>query len=365
VALTLVVAAASPGSPEFAVIDFSNTPPTVVMPQGFDGGNVVDCYGTLAAVAAYSGNSVAIFDISTPALPSKTGSVDTGFQIGSISIYESYVLAGEFEGSRVSLIDVGDPANPYTLGVSDCEPMLNIISSVALRSPTLTNATPRLSAVVSGDNNSVILYFQGNPPTAAVPVPLLYNAWPSDFDGWTAAVANDPNAPGGIQTYALSGNTATPLALVPDHEATGSVAVAEIPDGGYFVAGAGTGSFSVFAYPTNYPMGSIKTALQKGTSSMGTAVKFLNNPAIAPFLAVANVTAGGISISNHLIQVETGLSQGTVVSFFTPIPVAEVALPSTYVPTLGITAFTPVRRFPFPPWPIPGWLEKILRALGL
>ena len=196
-AFTLVVAAASPGSPKFAVINFSNTPPTVVMTQGFENGNVVDCYGTLAAVAENSGNSVAIFDISTPALPSKTGSVDTGFQIGSISIYGSYVLAGEFEGSRVSLIDVSDPANPFILGISDCEPMLNIISSVALRSPTLTNAKPRLSAVVSGDNNSVILYFQGNPPTAAVPIPLLYNAWPSDFDGWTAAVANDPNAPGG------------------------------------------------------------------------------------------------------------------------------------------------------------------------
>jgi hypothetical protein len=92
VALTLVVAAASPGSPKFAVINFSNTPPTVVMTEGFENGNVMDCYGTLAAVAENSGNSVAIFDISTPALPSKTGSVDTGFQIGSISIYGSYVL---------------------------------------------------------------------------------------------------------------------------------------------------------------------------------------------------------------------------------------------------------------------------------
>lgn len=33
VALTLVVAAASPGSPKFAVINFSNTPPTVVMTE--------------------------------------------------------------------------------------------------------------------------------------------------------------------------------------------------------------------------------------------------------------------------------------------------------------------------------------------
>lgn len=71
-ALAVVVAAASPGSPEFAVINFGNTPPTVVMTPGFDNGNVVDCYGTLAAVAENSGYSVALFDISAPASPVQT-----------------------------------------------------------------------------------------------------------------------------------------------------------------------------------------------------------------------------------------------------------------------------------------------------
>jgi hypothetical protein len=347
-ALAAVVVAGSAGSSEFAVVNFGNTPPTTVMVPCFQNGNVVDCYGTLAAVGENSGSAVSLFDISDPAFPVQMGSANTNFQIGSLSIDASYVLAGELSGSRVALIDISNPASPYVLGVSDCAPLLNIISSVALRSPT---------AVVSGDNNSVVLYFEDNPPTGAVPVPLLYNAWPSDFDGTTAAVAN---APGGIQAYAVSGNTATQLALTP-YGLTASVAVAEIPAGGYFVAAGGTGSFTVFAYPTNYPSGSITTPLPAAMGGPGTAVKFLNNPAIAPFLAVANVTAYDASVSFYWIQVDTG--SNTVVSFFSPIPVTKINLPTTSLPTLGITAFTPKVRWRFWPFPFPGWLTNIWQTL--
>ena len=334
-----VVAAASPDNSDFAVINFGIAPPIVVMTPGFDGGNVVDCYGTVVAVGESSGLSVALFDISWPETPVQTGTVQTGFQIGSISIYGSYVLTGELNGSRVSLIDISNPASPYVLSVSDCAPLLNIISSVALGSPTVTGVPPKLTAVVSGDNNSVILYF-ADPPVGAVPAPLLYNAWPSDFDGWTAAVANGD---GWTYTYAVSGNNATQLAVVPYRTLTGSVAVAEIPSGGYYVAASsGDGSFTVFGYPLDYPSGSIKTSLPADQSSPGTVVKFLNNPAIAPFLAVANVIASGVFVYFYFLQVETGTLHGTVVSFFTPIPVAQVALSTAYLPTLGITAFTPV-----------------------
>jgi hypothetical protein len=334
--VNLVVAAASPGSHEFAVIDFGTTPPTVVMTAGFQNGNVVDCYGTQVAVGENSGDSVAVFDIST-LLPVQTGKVKTGFQIGSISIYGSYVLTGELSGSRVALIDISNPASPYVISVSDCAPLLNIISSVALRSPTYTNETSKLTAVVSGDNNSVLLDFE-DPSIGAVPIQILYNAWPSDFDGWTAAVANGD---GGIYTYAVSGKTATELTVVPYKKATASVAVAEIPAGGFFVAGSGTESFAVFAYPSGWPSGRKTTSLTADTSSPGIAVKFLNNPAIAPFLAVAYINAKGVFVSYYFIQVLTGGLEGTVVEFFTPIPVAQVALARGYVPTLGITAFTP------------------------
>jgi hypothetical protein len=350
--LVLVVAVASPGSSEFAVVNFSNTPPTVVMTLGFTNGNVVDCYGTLAAVGEYGGSSVALFDISRPESPVQigavTGTIESGFgwQIGSISTDGSYVLVGELNGSRVALIDISKPASPYLLSVSDCEPLLNIISNVALRGPT---------AVVSGDNAAVVLYLRDS-TIGAVPSPMTDNAvGPSDFDGQTAAVS----VFGGIDAYALtpfddpgsgaSGITTTELPPVTYKELTASIAVAEIPEGGYFIAAGGVGWFTLYAYPTGFHSGSIKTSIQSGMSSMGTTVKFMHNPAIAPFLAVANVTESGVFVSFYLIQVETGLPQGTVVSFFTPNPVATVALPASYVPTLGITAFTPLRWF----WPIP------------
>jgi hypothetical protein len=336
--MVAVVAAASPDNTDFAVINFGIAPPIVVMTPGFDGGNVVDCYGTVVAVGANSGLSVALFDISWPETPVQTGMVQTGFQIGSISIYGSWVLTGEYEGSRVSLIDISDPTNPYVLSVSDCAPLLNIISSVALRSPTITGVAPKLTAVVSGDNNSVILDFE-DPPIGAVPAPLLYNAWPSDFDGWTAAVANGD---GGIYAYSVSGNDATQLVVVPYQYLTWSVAVAEIPSGGYYVAASSQRSFTVFGYPPFYPSGSITTSLPGDISSTGIAVKFLNNPAVAPFLTVADVNENGVFVYLYMLQAETGGDQGTIVEFFTPIPMAQVALSTAYLPTLGITWFEPV-----------------------
>jgi hypothetical protein len=350
--MIVVVAAASPGNPQFAVINFSNTPPTVVMQPGFQNGNVVDCYGTLAAVGALSGLEVALFDISVPASPVQTGSVQTGFQIGSISIGGSYVLTGELNGSRVSLIDISNPASPEVISVSDCAPTLNIISSVALRMPI---------AVVSGDNNAVSLDF-ADPAVGSLPGSILYNAsGASDYDGSTAAVASGPD----IFTYAFSSSGITQLAQVTVTGGFGSVAVAEIPAGGYLVAAGGVGSFTVYAYPSDNVSGKTATTLHNGVPSNGTTVKFLNNPAIAPFLAVANVTTSGVFVSYYFIQVESGGPQGTKVSFFTPIPVIQVALATAYGPTLGITAFTPKRRFwPFP-WPIPRWIENILKAVGL
>lgn len=192
--------------------------------------------------------------------------------------------------------------------------------------------------MVSGDNNSLVLCF-GDSTTATDPAPLLYNAWPSDFDGWTAAVAN---ADGGIYTYSVSGNDATKLAVVPYQYLTWSVAVAEIPSGGYYVAASSQRSFTVFGYPPDYPSGSITTSLPGDISSTGVAVKFLNNPAVAPFLAVADVNENGVFVYFYILQVETGGDQGTVVEFFTPVPMAQVALSTAYLPTLGITWFEPV-----------------------
>ena len=334
--MEVVVVAASPGSPQFAVIMFGTTPPTVVMTPGFQDGNMADCYGTLAAVGAYSGSSVSLFDISAPLLPVHIGTADTGFQNGSISTDGSYVLTGEFEGSRVALIDISTPASPVLVSVTDLAGPggLDTITNVALRMP---------NAVVSGDNNSLALYF-GDPSVGASSSQIQYNATgPCDFGGSTAAVAP------GIYAYKVSGgNKPTELTQVPYSGVAGSVAVAEISSiPGYFVAVDGTGSFTVFAYPPVNPVGAIETLLQQGTSSLGTVVKFLNNPAIAPVLAVANATASGVSVSYDVIQWASGPPQ--TFSFDTPNPVVQVALappiPTAYVlPTLGITAFTPQQK---------------------
>jgi hypothetical protein len=342
-----------PDSSGFAVINFGDTPPTVVMMPGpagvmATGDNMVDCYGKLAAVGSYAGDSVTLFDIASPAAPVKIGTVEgINFQIGSISTDGSYVLVGEMERSSVALIDISDPAWPQILSYYDCAGQLNIITNVALRSPT---------AVVSGHNRALVLGCKNRRVGPADTI--TYDATgPSDFDGTTAAVASDH----GIRAYAVFGSSNVPrgwdttdLPVLP--VGATSVAVAEIPGGGYFVAAGGIGSFTVFAYPPNSPSASIETPLQPGMSSMGTAVKFLNNPAIAPYLAVANLTeSDGVFVSVYLIQVETGLPQ-TVISFVTPIPVAQVAAMTTEgylrppLPTLGITAFKP-----------PGWLEKISR----
>ena len=76
--LTTVVVAASTNSPDFAVIDFSSATPTSVMVGASSGGNVVDCYGTLAAVGDCTGGTVAIFDISNPAKTTLLTSMGSG-----------------------------------------------------------------------------------------------------------------------------------------------------------------------------------------------------------------------------------------------------------------------------------------------
>jgi len=84
--MEVVVAAASPGQPGVRRHQLRQYAARSRDDAGFQNGNVVDCYGTLAAVGENSGYSVALFDISTPASPVQKGSVKTGFQIGSISI---------------------------------------------------------------------------------------------------------------------------------------------------------------------------------------------------------------------------------------------------------------------------------------
>lgn len=92
--MALIVVAASTKSPDFAVIDFTKSPPTSVLVGASAAGNVVDCYGKLAAVGDWGSGTVTLFDISNPETPLVRGSVGTGLtRVTAISIDGAHVLA--------------------------------------------------------------------------------------------------------------------------------------------------------------------------------------------------------------------------------------------------------------------------------
>ena len=54
------------------------------------------------------------------------------------------------------------------------------------------------------------------------------------------------------------------------------------------------GFYTIQAYPDEWPSGNLDgPVLEKSPASEATVVRFVNNPAIAPYLTVANVTVSG------------------------------------------------------------------------
>jgi hypothetical protein len=108
-----------PYTGNFWVIDFSNAPsgaPTAVSVSCPSTGVVLDCAGTLVAVADCAGDTVTIYDITNPAAPRQTGSATLTFKgIGAISFYGGYVLVAQASadsGAQVALIDINNLASP-------------------------------------------------------------------------------------------------------------------------------------------------------------------------------------------------------------------------------------------------------------
>ena len=82
-----------------------------------------------------------------------------------------------------------------------------------------------------------------------------------------------------------------------------SVAIAEIPEGGRYLATADLSSVTIQAFPESVPKASLSFFVPElGVPNAAVALKFLNNPAVAPLLAVANVTnqQGFLVTSNFL-----------------------------------------------------------------
>jgi hypothetical protein len=213
---TVVVVGSNESLPEYTqgyfwVIDFSNAPtgvPTFVSVPCSSNGVVVDCSGSLAAVAAITGGSVTIYDISSPGAPQEKGSASLPFNnIGAISFNGDYVLVGQAQastgrGAQVALIDVNNLASPKVYGTT-----FDTITDV-----TLFGSTAVICGLWVYSNAFQVAKTSDFHSLATTVAVIEVSAWIEyaipfmcDFDG-TNAVFSDG---GSLSLYGISGGTPT------------------------------------------------------------------------------------------------------------------------------------------------------------
>ncbi|HEV2577248.1 MAG TPA: hypothetical protein VGU25_08555 [Acidobacteriaceae bacterium] len=349
--MALVVVAASTKSPDFAVIDFTKSPPKTVMVGASAAGNMVDCYGKLAAVGDWGSGNVTLFDISNPESPLINGSVNTGLSsITAISIDSAHVLAAgpkSKSGPELVLISIANPKSPQV---------------VSTYGKTGLSGTESISGVVIRGGNALSCQTYGclvmNYASPSHPTGDGYPSTGSsvnlngqvlgDFDGKNAVITAPPpdwNGTQPIDVYLFSIangiGTQPPTPLYTGGTPLSSVAIAEIPQGGRYLATAGLTEVGIQAFPEGLPNTSTGFFVpQLGDANAAVALKFLNNPAVAPLLAVANVTnQHGFLITSNFFVLESDGHTSTL-QRATPNPVATAALAPTLNPTLGITGWT-------------------------
>ena len=158
----------------------------------------------------------------------------------------------------------------------------------------------------------------------------------------------------------MNGGFVNPVKVLDNTSTLSSLAIAEVPAGGYYVAlGLFGGTFDIIA---RSDVGNAWQQYQMPVSATGSMVmKFLNNPAIAPFLAVANVTENKKYYVNLDLLLLEGTGSPTVakIQIMHPVLRTEVTLGSMQNPTLGITAFEP----PPPWWRTIPWSRQIWERL--
>jgi len=343
--MPVVIAAASTNSPQFAVVEFTNVPARTVMVSASSVGNVVDCYGKLAVAGDFAGGTVTLFDIGDPTAPTRLGSVDTGLaSVTAISIDGSHVLAGgatrESEAQLV-LVSISNAASPSVVSVFSDTGTANI-SGVVIRGA---------HAVAFGTDEYLVMDYKkpASPSGAGYPTGAsqrdLTGRMFGDFNGTNAVVTSEPNSVTGefpkIYVLSIAQGAASQLAALPSEGTLSSLAIAEIPQtGGYYVTTAQLGGqFSIQALMMHPSGSSTFPVPHLKESNTAVAVKFLNNPAMAPLLAVANVTTkrGFFITSNFLLPESDGHT--TTIQIGKPIPEAHVTLAPTLNPTLGITGW--------------------------
>jgi hypothetical protein len=352
--MALIVVAASTKSSDFAVIDFTKSPPKTVLVGASAAGNVVDCYGKVAAVGDWGSGKVTLFDISNPENPMQSGSISTGLaSVTAISIDDKYVLAagpsstgGEAQLVLALIASAHPPHRPEVLsrfsqtGVTGSES----ISGVAIRNGNALTCETYGCLVMnyaSASHPSGVGY-----PSSSSTIGLDGQVL-GDFDGWNAVITGPPTDWNGTQPVFIylfsiaNGIPTPPVPLQTGGNLLASVAIAEIPEGGRYVATADLSMVTIHAFPENLPNGSLSFLVpQEGVPNAAVALKFLNNPAVAPLLAVANVTnEQGFLVTSNFLVLESDERTSTI-QIATPSPVAKVALAPTLNPTLGITGWT-------------------------
>lgn len=346
----LVVVAASTKSPDFAVIDFTKTAPTSVLVGASSGGNVVDCYGKLAAVGDWGSGNVTLFDISNPGKPLIGASVNTGLSsVTAISTDGAYVLAAgpkSKSDAALVLISIANPKSPQVVstynktGITGTES----ISGVVIRGGNALSCQTYGCLVMDYSNAS---HPTGDGyPSSSSRIGLNGQVL-GDFDGTNAVITATPSdwdglEPVDIYLFSISNGIGTqpPKSLPMGGTLFTSVAIAEIPQGGRYVATATLSGVGIQAFPEGLPNTSTGFFVPElGQPNATVAIKFLNNPAYAPLLAVANVTnEHGFLITSNFFVLESD-GQTSTLQRATPNPVAKVGLAPTLNPTLGITGW--------------------------
>jgi hypothetical protein len=318
--MSVVVVAGSQNDNSFAVIDFSvpASPVQVLVTPPFQGGCMVDCSGTQAAVGNVLGGDVAIYDISNPASPTVQGHISTVLAgIGAISFDGAYVLLGEMNGSRVILIDVSSPTSPTI--TSTLTTSLGGIGACALKGALAVASGPNdlFFTVINYTNPSSPTQVQFTPGTGGV---FFGGSVTCDLDGTQAALADMGG--GNVYLFDVAGGTPSLLGQYPTDQA----GVSSISISGNFVAAASTNDFTAtlidFQNPAN------PSAADTATNLGGGAVVKL---------AGSNLAAGAVNGFNVTLFGAAGTSataQGT----------DDTTLGSIF--TLGVTSFTPATPEP-------------------
>jgi hypothetical protein len=376
-----------PYTGNFWVIDFSNAPsgaPTAVSVSCPSTGVVLDCAGTLVAVADCAGDTVTIYDITNPASPRQTGLATLPFKgIGAISFYGGYVLVGQASadsGAQVALIDISNLASPQVYPTTFAR-----ITDV-----TLFGSTAVICGLLGYSNAFQVAKtsdFSKLATTVAVTEVSPWNElavpFMCDLDG-TNAVFSDG---GSLFLYGISGGTPTQITPGSSGGLTTSIAIAErggtsgSPAGGVLLAYAADSDANVelqYVPPpvspgTTWISGSASLGDPKGTYGEpltidGGIAKFCRNIyGTSTILATAGVTqtgtGGAAECVVSLFDVKAG---GGSITATRQGARAPVALPNTLSPnnTLAVTTF--YTFWPIP-WPIP-WRNFVgpwLKSIGL